>query len=269
MSSFYGNMTAALHNVKQLIGAGLENNLYDRQERELSQQQRDLIKQLANLSYEAYVEFKSDPLFIPYLEEMSTLKYYGLANIGSRPTSRGKGENLLLEDLRAITFVGAWSQLRQNVPGFYGLGTALGKLVAEGRLSECQQLYQASRFFKALLDNSMQSMSKADFNLTHYMQEHPRFGPFWKRIHAEYHLSRDMVLKVSGQTVLLEDNAQSRMSINLRQRIVTPLLVIQQYALMRVASLKVDDPTNPGIELYEKMVIRSLFGNINAARNSA
>lgn len=269
VSSFYGNMTAALHNVKQLIGAGLENNLYDRAERELSQQQRSLIKQMASFSYEAYVDFKNDPLFIPYLEEMSTLKYYGLANIGSRPSSRGNAEKLQLEDLRAIPFVGAWSQLRQNVPGFYGLGTALDKLAAEGRLKECQQLYQSSRFFKALLDNSMQSMSKADFNLTNYMQEHPRFGKFWQKIYTEYQLSREMVLKVSGQTVLLEDNAQSRMSINLRQRIVTPLLVIQQYALMRLDALRVNDPANPCIELYEKMIIRSLFGNINAARNSA
>lgn len=269
VSSYFGNMTAALHNVKQLLAAGLENNLYERPDRELSQQQRSLMKQMANLSYEAYTGFKNDPLFIPYLEQMSTLKYYGQANIGSRPSKRGGNSELQLEDLRAIPFVGAWSQLRQNVPGFFGLGTALGKLESEGRLEECQELYKSSRFFKALLDNSMQSMSKADFNMTNYMQEHPRFGDFWKLIHAEYLLSKEMVLKVSKQTVLLEDNANSRMSINLRQRIVTPLLLIQQYALIKVAALKDKDPDDPCIEFYEKMIMRSLFGNINASRNSA
>lgn len=269
VSSFYGNRAAALHNIKQLLAAGLENNLYARPERELSTEQRDLIKQLAKVSFEAYSAFKNDPLFIPYLEEMSTLKYYGRTNIGSRPTKRGSDTELQLQDLRAIPFVGAWSQLKQNVPGYYGVGTALAKLEREGRFADMQELYRSSRLFKALLDNSMQSMSKTDFKLTAYMQDHPRFGKFWQMIHDEFQLSKQMVLKVSGQTVLLEDNPSSRMSINLRQRIVTPLLLIQQYALMRVAALAETDAEDPRIELYEKMVMRSLFGNINASRNSA
>ena len=269
VSSFYGNKTAALHNIKQLLAAGLENNLYQRPERELSQQQRQLIKQLANISFDAYVAFKQDPLFIPYLEQMSTLKYYGRTNIGSRPSKRGSDTELQLEDLRAIPFVGAWSQLKRNVPGYYGLGTALHQLEREGRLSECQDLYLSSRFFKALVDNSMQSMSKTDFKLTTYMQEHARFGAFWQKIHNEFLLSKEMVLKVSKQTVLLEDNVSSRRSINLRQRIVTPLLLIQQYALIRIAALVAADESDARIEFYEKMVMRSLFGNINASRNSA
>ena len=64
-------------------------------------------------------------LFLPYLEEISTLKYYGKANIGSRPSKRGGDGKINFDDLRAIPFVGAWSQLKQNVPGFFGLGTAL------------------------------------------------------------------------------------------------------------------------------------------------
>jgi phosphoenolpyruvate carboxylase len=50
---------------------------------------------------------------------MSTLKYYAKTNIGSRP-SKGKSEQLDFKDLRAIPFVGSWSQLKQNVPGFWG-----------------------------------------------------------------------------------------------------------------------------------------------------
>lgn len=269
VSSYYGNMAAAMHNLKQLVAAGLENNLYDRQDRELSDAQRGLIKQLAKLSYESYLDFKNHPLFIPYLEQMSTLKYYGRTNIGSRPTKRGGVEALQFEDLRAIPFVGAWSQLKQNVPGYYGLGTALRHLENEGRLKECQELYQGSRFFKALVDNSMQSMSKTDFKLTAYMQQNPRFGKFWQMIHDEFVLSKEMALKVAGQSVLLEDNASSRMSIALRQNVVMPLLLIQQYALMRVTSLTEKNENDPQIDVYEKMIMRSLFGNINASRNSA
>jgi phosphoenolpyruvate carboxylase len=56
-------------------------------------------------------------MFIPYLENKSTLKYYGQTNIGSRPDKRGDKEKLDFNDLRAIPFVGSWSQLKQNVPG--------------------------------------------------------------------------------------------------------------------------------------------------------
>jgi len=79
-----------------------------------------------------------------------------------------------------------------------------------------------------------------------------------------------MALKVSGQTVLLEDSPRSRLSINLRQRVVLPLLIIQQYAMMKLNELADDDAADDAsIARYEKMVIRSMFGNINASRNSA
>ncbi|HLT64284.1 MAG TPA: phosphoenolpyruvate carboxylase, partial [Pseudohongiella sp.] len=113
ISSYYGIKDAAKHNLGQLMTAGLENNLLDRADRELDDLQRNLIRDLAERSYEKYQAFKQHPLFIPYLEEMSTLKYYAMANIGSRPSKRG-GDSLKFEDLRAIPFVGAWSQLKQN-----------------------------------------------------------------------------------------------------------------------------------------------------------
>ena len=277
VSSYYGNSEAATHNLRQLLAAGLENNLYDRPERELSEGQRSLIQELAGISYDRYKAFKAHPLFIPYLEEMSTLKYYGRTNIGSRPTKRGGSEGLKFEDLRAIPFVGAWAQLKQNVPGYYGLGTALQSLENAGRLDECKALYQSSKFFKALVDNSMQSMSKSNFELTAYMGKHQRFGEFWQQVHAEFELSVEMALKISNQSILLEDNPTSRLSIALRQKLVLPLLVIQQYALTRAQQLEgvvAEDNREESAEaalyaLYEKMVMRSLFGNVNASRNSA
>ena len=277
VSSYYGNSEAATHNLRQLLAAGLENNLYDRPERELNEGRRSLIQELASISYDRYKAFKAHPLFIPYLEEMSTLKYYGRTNIGSRPTKRGGSGGLKFEDLRAIPFVGAWAQLKQNVPGYYGLGTALQSLENAGRLDECKALYQNSKFFKALVDNSMQSMSKSNFELTAYMGKHPRFGEFWQQLHAEFDLSVEMALKISNQSILLEDNPTSRLSIALRQKLVLPLLVIQQYALTRAQQLEgvvAEDNREESAEaalyaLYEKMVMRSLFGNVNASRNSA
>jgi phosphoenolpyruvate carboxylase len=268
ISTQYGIKASATHNLSQLLTAGVENNLLDRPERQLTPEQRELIDSLATASYRKYENFKQHKLFLPYLEEMSTLKYYAMANIGSRPGKRGGDKELRFEDLRAIPFVGAWSQLKQNVPGFFGLGAALQAQEQAGNLQGCIDLYQHSRFFRALIANSMQSMSKINFDLTRYMGKDERFGEFWKIIYDEFTASRDMVLKVSGQQVLLEDNPRSRLSIQLRERVVLPLLTIQQYALMRIQQERQSGQTEH-LELYEKMVMRSLFGNINASRNSA
>jgi phosphoenolpyruvate carboxylase len=268
VSTLYGIRAAAEHNMGQLLTAGLENNLYDRPERELDVDQRSLLQALAESSYASYEAFKNHPLFLPYLEEMSTLNYYSMTNIGSRPAKRGGSKKLSFSDLRAIPFVGAWSQLKQNVPGFYGLGAALKEQQDAGNLDACMRLYQRSRFFRALISNSMQSMSKTNFQLTSYMQQDARFGAFWQILHDEYQLSRAMVLKISGQQRLLEDNPRSRMSIQLRERVVLPLLTVQQYALMRIQEARQGEDAEH-LDVYEKMVMRSLFGNINASRNSA
>jgi phosphoenolpyruvate carboxylase len=95
------------------------------------------------------------------------------------------------------------------------------------------------------------------------MKEDPEYGEFWQIIYDEFQLTREMLLKVSGMTVMLEDNPRSRMSIRLREKIVLPLLVIQQYAL-----IKIHQKEETNMEAYEKLVMRSLFGNINASRNA-
>jgi phosphoenolpyruvate carboxylase len=66
------------------------------------------------------------------------------------PTRGASKEKLDLDDLRAIPFVGAWSQLKQNVPGYYGLGTAIQALVAEGKTDQLKQLFQWRALFQGL-----------------------------------------------------------------------------------------------------------------------
>lgn len=265
ISSHYGIKQAAVNNLGHLLSAGMENNLFKLPGAELDEEQRKLIEALSDSSYAKYEALKQHDLFMPFLEERSTLKYYGQANIGSRPSKRGKESKLLFEDLRAIPFVGAWSQLKLNVPGFFGLGTALKEQMDAGNWDACVELYNSSVFFKALVANSMQSMSKTNFSITQYMAEDPKFGEFWKLIFNEFELTKKLVLQLSGYNELLQDSARSRMSIALRERIVLPLLTIQQHALIQIQKSECGDVL---LDKYSKMVVRSLFGNINASRNS-
>ncbi|MBT8280765.1 MAG: phosphoenolpyruvate carboxylase [Muriicola sp.] len=262
ITSTYGTKEQFIHNSEQLLTAGLSNNLFGK-EHIISDTSRKLIEELSQKSFEKYDALKQHPKFIPYLENKSTLKYYTKANIGSRPGKRGQKAKLELSDLRAISFVGSWSQLKQNVPGYYGIGTALSALEEQGRLSELKKLYKEVPFFEALMLNSMMSLSKSYFELTAYMKDDPEFGQFWELLHEEFELSKRMLLKISTFKILMENEAVSRESVNIRENIVLPLLVIQQYALFKISQ------NTSNKEVYEKIVTRSLYGNINASRNSA
>ncbi|TYC12693.1 phosphoenolpyruvate carboxylase [Bizionia gelidisalsuginis] len=269
ISSNFGTLDSSQYNLEQLISSGVYNRLSDT-DLSMTQDNIAVMDKLSKLSYEAYVNFKNHPKFIPYLEHMSTLKYYAKTNIGSRPSKRGKSERLIFEDLRAIPFVGSWSQLKQNVPGFFGVGTALKCYDDAGEFEKVKQLYKTSNFFRTLIENSMMSLSKSFFDLTKYMSEDPDYGPFWSIIYEEYKISKALILKLTDFTELMQEEPIGKASINIRESIVLPLLTIQQYALKKIQELeKAEVRDEDQIQVFEKIVMRSLFGNINASRNSA
>ena len=267
ISSNFGTLNSSQFNLEQLLSSGIKNEVFTRNQ--LNTKHRVLIEDLAKTSYNKYIDFKNHPKFLPYLEEMSTLKYYSKTNIGSRPSKRSSSSTLDFSALRAIPFVGSWSQLKQNVPGFYGLGSALKSYEDSGRLNEIITFYNESDFFKTLLENSMMSLTKSFFKLTSYMSNDPVYGEFWKLIYEEYKTTKRLLLQISGQKELMDNYPEGKASIEIREQIVLPLLTIQQYALKQIQELKNQDPLSKEITIYEKMVTRSLFGNINASRNSA
>ncbi|MDO7586369.1 MAG: phosphoenolpyruvate carboxylase [Flavobacteriaceae bacterium] len=262
ITSTYGTRDQFVYNCEQLLTAGLSNNIFGK-ENTISIAHRALMETLSERSFTKYDALKQHPKFMPYLENRSTLKYYTKANIGSRPGKRGQKAKLELSDLRAISFVGSWSQLKQNVPGYFGIGSAIASLEAEGKLGELQEMFKEVPYFKALMQNSMMALAKCYFELTSYMKEDPEYGDFWQILYDEYTLSKEKLLLISGLNILMEKEAVSRESVLIRENIVLPLLVIQQYALQKIGQ------NAPLKEIYEKIVTRSLYGNINASRNSA
>ena len=270
ISSNFGTLDSCRYNIENLLSAGVTNQVFSKEKNELSETETQILTQLAGLGYDKYLSFKNHPKFIPYLEKMSTLKYYSKTNIGSRPSKRSKSEQLDFADLRAIPFVGSWSQLKQNVPGFFGVGTALKYFEDTNQWDKIHDLYQNSLFFKTLLENSMMSLAKSFFPLTAYMRKDPEFGEFWQIIYDEFLETKRLLLKIADHKTLMENYPDGIASIQIRERIVMPLLTIQQYALLRINELnKENDNHEELIKVYEKIVTRSLFGNTNASRNSA
>ena len=266
ISSNFANVDAAQYNIEQLVHAGVYNHIFDRRQQTFTPDEQALMQRLADESYAAYEQLKNDPAFLEYLLHASPLPFYGETNVGSRPVKRGGSKKLELEDLRAIPFVGAWSQIKQNVPGYYGLGAAFRTVEKDGLLDDVIALFKNNAFFRALMDNCEMAMQKSFFPLTGFLSDHPVFGELWRKIHDEFELTKHYLLLISGKTDLMADYPVEKQSIEMRERIMLPLTTIQQFGLIKNRELADADPD--ARRVYEKLILRCSFGIINAGRNS-
>ncbi|KXK31841.1 MAG: Phosphoenolpyruvate carboxylase, type 1, partial [Bacteroidetes bacterium OLB12] len=267
ISSNFGKVASCKYNLEQLISAGLEGDVFKHDESRLSDEQKKMLDDLAEEGYKAYLSLKHHEKFVPYLEKVTPLSFFGDTNIGSRPVKRSGDEGLKFEDLRAIPFVGSWAMMKQNIPGFYGVGFALTAVANKYGIDKLKNFYQDSLFFRTLLGNSMMSLTKSYFKATAYLGTDAEFGEFWKKMFAEYELSIQKALEISGLSDLMGNNPNIRDSVRLRERIVLPLIAIQQFALMNIRNL--NESNRMYEQRYRKLIIRCMFGIINAARNSA
>ncbi|MDR3697949.1 phosphoenolpyruvate carboxylase [Mucilaginibacter sp.] len=265
VSSQYGSVETARFNMEQLINAGVISALQPNPNDLLDAKHKELISAMADESYKLFLELRQHPLFVEYLEKFSPLKLLSHINISSRPTKRNSDASLKLEDLRAISFVTSWSQLKQSIPGFYGVGTALNKMKEAGNWNEIKDLYNSSGFFKTMVDNCVMSMTKSDFRVTAYLEKDKKFGPFWKMLRDEFELTKAMLLELTGTTMLMGEYPVERRSIAIREKIVLPLVIMQHYALHCLNN----NPDEELAKIYNKLVIRTVYGIVNAGRNLA
>lgn len=266
ISSQYGSLDTAQYNIEQLVHAGLVSEIKQNEGDTLTDKQKEVVGEIAKESYNKFMALRNHPQFLKYLETLSPLKSLSSINISSRPVKRNSDKELRLEDLRAISFVTAWSQLKQNIPGFYGVGTALEWAEENNLWSYVRNLYQNSGFFNTLIDNCMMSMTKSNFDITSYMKNDPVFGDFWKNLNEEFEKTTKYLKKLTGFSVLMENYPVERESILQRENIVLPLLVIQQYA---IRSLEKEQLNEKHEAIYRKLISRTLYGVVNAGRNLA
>lgn len=265
ISSQYGSVDSAAFNIEQLINAGISAGVKEKHNVLLDEANYSTLETMANDSYESFLALRQHPLFLPYLEALSPLSLLSKITISSRPVKRNSGEALKLEDLRAISFVTSWSQLKQNIPGFYGIGTALKNQEKAGNWEQVQQTYRQSGYFKTIIDNCMMSMSKSDFSITAYLANDQKFGKFWQTLHEEFERSKEMLLKLAGTTQLMENYPVEKKSIAVREKIILPLVLIQHFALEKLQHELSDELR----QSYEKLAIRTVYGVVNAGRNLA
>ena len=200
---------------------------------------RALMERIATESMQAYrALIEADGLWSWYtratpIEQISRLP------IASRPVSRRSARTVDFDDLRAIPWVFAWTQTRYNVPGWYGIGRGLQAAVDAdaANLDALRRLYRAWPFFRAVLRNAQREMARARFEVArHYARladegENPP-PDFHAVLHDDFERARDVLLRITGNEVLMGDNPVIRKSITLRNP-YTDVLNLLQIELIR------------------------------------
>lgn len=208
----------------------------------------ETLERLARASqahYEALV--KHSPDFLAFFRQATPFPELGSLHLASRPVSRagGAGGALTLEDLRAIPWGFSWTQVRANLPGWFGLGTALRAEIDAGGLARLQAMYRGWPFFAMALDNAQLSLGTSDMpTIRRYVtlaKNGAGAGPF-HQIEAEHQASVTAILQVTQQHELLEQSSRLARSIKLRNPYVDALHVAQIALLRRYRALPTDAP---------------------------
>jgi phosphoenolpyruvate carboxylase len=223
----YGNRAIARRHIEQVASAVLEASAPRIAERSKPAAQRfhRLALQVDDAARAAYRELVESDGFEEWFARVSPIEELSRLRIASRPARRAGGRSL--DDLRAIPWVFAWSQMRLNLPGWYGLGSGL----AAAPLEDVRRAYASWPLFNALLDNAEMSLAKTDRRIaSRYLDlgENPRMSALLLR---EYDLTRERVLAVTGHKRLLEDRRVLSWAIELRNPYVDALSHLQLKAL--------------------------------------
>jgi phosphoenolpyruvate carboxylase len=236
----YGSLPIAERHMEQVVHALLLSSLHQ-STAEPPSDWSEVMEQLAERSRSAYAELTRDqPGFMAFFHAATPFPELATLNLASRPVSRaasvdGQASLPELEDLRAIPWVFSWTQARINLPGWYGLGSALALEIEAGGLERLQAMYRQWPFFTSALDNAQVSLGTADVPTARRyagLVADSSDRTVFDVILAEYQRSVNALLQVTRQQELLERSPVLGRSIKLRNPYVDALH-IAQLALLR------------------------------------
>lgn len=248
ISDKYGLPDLARRNLELSLAAMMEASLRrtSRTPAEVRARRDDIMSQLSEIATAKYRDFVEDDRIFEYFVQSTPVDELGSLNIGSRPARRPDGSRGL-DGLRAIPWVFGWTQSRQIIPGWYGVGTALEWGHAHGLTEELQELWRRWPFFSTLINNIEMTLRKTDIGLASmYVQRlvDPELYYFFDKICDEFTRTRDAVLRLTGATEFLEANPVLQRTLNVRDPYLDPInhLQVDLLARLRASGDEVPDP---------------------------
>ncbi|MGE7828998.1 phosphoenolpyruvate carboxylase [Paenibacillus sp. NPDC093718] len=192
-----------------------------------------------------------DPDFLSFFKESTPLPEVGELNIGSRPSKRKNSDRF--EDLRAIPWVFAWTQSRYLLPAWYAAGTGLQSFYQgkEENMKVLQKMYTSYPFFTSLIDTLQMALAKADLIIAKEYSLMTKDDQARERIFGliqdEFNLTKELVLKITGQQDILDNQPVLQESIRLRNPYVDPLSYLQVQLLNELRELREQEQDDPDL----------------------
>lgn len=233
----YSSLDLAHRHLEQIVHAVLLASSPAKPKTDIPAVWRRAMDRMAETGHKVYRGLVyENPRFIEFWQMATPLDEIKRLHIGSRPAARGRSSEVT--KIRAIPWVFSWMQSRFNLPGWFGLGSALASSKEEALLRE---MYQGWPLFKTMLDNTEMSLLKADMEIASlYVDLVPdkKLGrEMFGAIRSEYDRTRDIVLAISGHANLLDEEPVTQNAIQLRNPYIDPLNYIQVEMLRRIRSL--------------------------------
>lgn len=226
---------------------------------------------VAASSLATYRALVRDPGLVAYFEESTPLAEIGMLNIGSRPARRTSKETKTLDDLRAIPWVFAWTQSRQIVPGWFGAGAALGRLIRERGLPFVRRMRRSWPFFATTLDAVAVSLATADMDIARryasLVEDRAVGWRLFRAIALDHGRAARAVAAILDQPTVLAHLPTLQRSIELRNPYVDPLSFIQIELLRRKRTMAQTDPSGVPHEL-DRAILLTINGIAAGLRNT-
>ncbi len=210
----------------------------------------DLMSKMSLMGEKKYRDLTDDkPGIMDYFYEATPVQELAELNIGSRPSHR-KQTNRSKYSIRAIPWVFGWSLSRHTLPAWYGLGTALNKIVSENpnNMGALKSMYTKWPFFSVLLDNIQMALSKSDIGIakdySQLVENKEAARDIIIDIETEYKSTVSTLLEIVGSDELLAENTKLSLSLKRRQPYLDPLNYIQVMLLQKHRKISGEDTVN-------------------------